>query len=475
MDFIVQVFAVFVMLGILSILIVVHECGHFLVARFFGFQTPVFGIGLPFGPHITLGKKWDTEFRIYAFLLGGFVAIPELGDESQMEAAYGAPAPAATTSKEESAEPISESEIAEDENAPPLADNESGANAFGVPLKPFKKFPIWQRALVAVAGVTFNVIFAYLIMVFMLLTMGDPTYKTTVRAVIPSNPIAQKAGVKANDVLVSIDEAKITTPESAVKYLTARKSTEVTLHLLREEKPVDIKLTTSPKGTVGMVLETGQGPTVYEKVDRSIFETMTVAGTRLYELTEDMCSALGQMAKSVFMNLIGATKKVSGEPNIGPGDVHGVLAVIKIGSDIARQDWSKLFLFTILISMDLAIINLLPWPALDGGHLAFMLFEAVRGRPMGERAQGEIVKWGFVSLLVLMAVIMVNDITALVQGKLDFKKIESEAKKKGEAERKKNLEKILNRKAPVEETSTPAASSVDKKQEEPKVKEPSSE
>ena len=474
MDFIVQVFAVFVMLGILSILIVVHECGHFLVARLFGFQTPVFGIGLPFGPHITLGKKWDTEFRIYAFLLGGFVAIPELGDESQMEAAYGASpaekkaesgdgegeksetvaaAPAAEGELAEAiAERITEKDLAEDENAPPL-EEEAVGNAFGVPLKPFKKFPIWQRALVAVAGVTFNVIFAYLIMVFMLLTMGDPTYKTTVRAVIPSNPIAKKAGVLANDILVSIDNEKITTPESAVKYLTARKSTEVTLHLLRNEEPVDIQLTTSAKGTVGMVLETGSGPTQYEKVDRSIFETLGVAGTRLYELTEGMCSALGQMAKSVFMNVIGATKKVAGEPNIGPGDVHGVLAVIKIGSDIARQDWSKLFLFTILISMDLAIINLLPWPALDGGHLAFMLFEAVRGRPMGERAQGEIVKWGFVSLLVLMAVIMVNDITALVQGKLDFKKIESEAKKKGEAERQKNLEKILNRKAPEEESA----------------------
>src|SRR4029077_11048809 len=103
-------------------------------------------------------------------------------------------------------------------------------------------------------------------------------------------------------------------------------------------------------------------------------------------------------------------------------DLHGVLAVIKMGSDIVKQDWSQIFMFTILISMDLAIINLLPWPALDGGHLAFMAFEAVRGRPMGERAQGEIVKWGFLSLILLMAVIMVNDVTAWYQGKLDIPK-----------------------------------------------------
>ena len=76
-----QAFGIFMMLAILSTLIIVHECGHFLVARFFGFQTPVFGFGLPFGPSWTVGKRWNTEFRIHSCMLGGYVAIPELGDE----------------------------------------------------------------------------------------------------------------------------------------------------------------------------------------------------------------------------------------------------------------------------------------------------------------------------------------------------------------------------------------------------------
>ncbi|HND67561.1 MAG TPA: site-2 protease family protein, partial [Candidatus Obscuribacter sp.] len=130
-----QFLFILLMLGVLSVLIIVHECGHYLVARFFGFQTPVFGIGLPFGPHVVVGQRWGTEFRIYACLLGGFVAIPELGDETNAGAS---------------------------------------SEAFGVDLNPFKKFPIWQRALVAVAGVTFNVIFAYFLMVVMLLALGRP-------------------------------------------------------------------------------------------------------------------------------------------------------------------------------------------------------------------------------------------------------------------------------------------------------------
>jgi len=76
-----------------------------------------------------------------------------------------------------------------------------------------------------------------------------------------------------------------------------------------------------------------------------------------------------------------------------------------------------------------ADFDLVPWPALDGGHLAFMTFEALRGRPMGERAQGEIVKWGFVGLMVLMVVIMANDVTALVTGKLEYKKSKSQDNK----------------------------------------------
>lgn len=374
----VQVFAVFVMLAILSTLIIVHECGHFSVARFFGFQTPVFGFGLPFGPHWVVGKKWGTEFRIHACLLGGYVAIPELGDESA-----------------------------------------ASEDAFGVPLKPFKKFPIWQRALVAFAGVGFNIIFAYLVMLVMFLSLGQQSQPTVVTKLIPADSIAAKAGIKVNDTIVAINDKPVASTDDTVAALSSHRSELVHIQILRDSKPMTIDVTTSDKGKVGMQLE-GKGPATYKKVEGNFFDVARQALVRLYTLTASMMSALGQMVEGLVG---GGGEKASGShPKVSIGDLHGVLAVVKIGADIAQQDWSQLFLFTILISMDLAIINLLPWPALDGGHLAFMTFEAVRGRPMGERAQGEIVKWGFVSLIVLMVVIMVNDVRALVTGQLDYKK-----------------------------------------------------
>jgi regulator of sigma E protease len=363
------------MLAILSVLIIVHECGHFSVARFFGFQTPVFGFGLPFGPHWVVGKKWGTEFRIHACLLGGYVAIPELGDESNQD-------------------------------------------AFGVALQPFRKFPIWQRALVAFAGVGFNILFAYLVTLVMFFALGQPMHTTAVESLVPENPIAAQAGIQKGDELVAIDDCKVTSPDEAVSYLTSHKSTAVKVYVIREQKPVTIAVTTNANGKVGMALVSKS--LTYRKVDGNIFNVAAAAFSQLCKLTWSMIDALGQM----FQGLASGGKATGGHPAVGLQDLHGVLAVVKIGADIAQQDWSQLFLFTIMISMDLAIINLVPWPALDGGHLAFMTFEAIRGRPMGEKAQGEIVKWGFVGLMVLMVVIMANDVTALFTGKLDFKKRE---------------------------------------------------
>jgi len=425
------------MLGILSVLIIVHECGHFLVARFFGFQTPVFGFGLPFGPSITIGKRWNTEFKIHACLLGGYVAIPELGDESN-------------------------------------------ADAFGPPEKPFRKFPIWQRALVAVAGVTFNVIFAYFVCLVMVLSMGDPATRVVAGNCIKENPIAQNAGFKPGDILIAIDGNNVTGQSDTISMIKSHKNLPMTVTIRRPDEAqnkeqsdgdprkvteseylaqenamqlLTLKMTPNEKGAIG--LELMEKYPYFKKIDGSPVEVAGYAAFKLTDLTHSMLDALGQMVQGLIQGVAGGKKASGGAPAVGIGDLHGVLAVVVFGADVAQQDWSKLFLFTIMISMDLAIINLLPWPALDGGHLAFMLFEAIRGKPMHERAQGEIVKWGFISLIVLMVVIMVNDVSALMTGKLSFKAMKDKAK---EVRQQQNEQKdaVQSR----SQTGAPAADSI---------------
>ena len=202
---------------------------------------------------------------------------------------------------------------------------------------------------------------------------------------------------------------------------------------------VDITVTTNANGKVGMAL-VGKGKMTYQKIDASPLDIAWLSVTKLWNLTFSMLDAMGMMFQGIFAGGGGGAPTAGGPapPKMGLDDLHGVLAVVKIGADIAQHDWTQLFMFTIMISMDLAIINLVPWPALDGGHLAFMLFELVRGKPMEEKAQNALVKWGFVSLLVLMAVIMVNDVRALFTGQLDVKvksgKKHSEAKKESQGE-----------------------------------------
>jgi regulator of sigma E protease len=380
--------SVILMLGILSVLIIVHEFGHFSVARFFGFQTPVFGIGLPFGPSWTVGEKWGTQFRIHALLLGGYVAIPELGDESNLS-----------------------------------------QEAYGVPLQPFKKFPIWQRALVAVAGVSMNVVFAYLVMLVMVIMLGVPIDKVYVEELAENIPVARNAGVLAGDRLDAIDSLKVKTTDQVIDYLSKHKATEVTLHILRGEPPelrgtaageakaqvVEIKTKTNADGKLGMMLVRP-----IERISGSPLEIAGRAYSELYDLTEQMLSTLGRLFHQVFFGWM--EHRPAGAPaGAGLSDLHGVIVVIKWGADIAQTDWTKLFTFTALISMDLAIVNLLPIPALDGGHLFFMLLEGIRGKPMEEKVQNELVKWGFITLIALMAIITVNDIRAWVSGELDFK------------------------------------------------------
>jgi membrane-associated protease RseP (regulator of RpoE activity) len=380
-----KAFAIFTMLAILSVLIIVHECGHFLFARFFGFQTPVFGFGLPFGPYVAIGRRWQTEFRIYALVLGGFVAIPELGDESN----------------------VSE-------------------EVFGLKLNPFKKFPIWQRMLVAFAGVFFNIIFAYLVMLVMLYSIGKPIPGAMVVSLPPENPIAAQAGVLPKDELVAINNTPVTSPDDVVSYLGTRKNSPVVLHLMRAGKALDLSMTTNSDGRVGMQLG-GADKTKYEKVEGNPIQMAGTAYNELSSKTGMMMQAMGQLVANLVPHA--QPKGVTAKAQPGWQDFHGVFAVIKIGADMAQQDWRQLYMFTILISMDLAIVNLLPWPALDGGHLAFMTLEAIRRKPMQEQFQGEIVKWGFLSLLALMVVVMVNDVTALVTGKLDLKGPDKETKK----------------------------------------------
>ncbi|MBI1858142.1 MAG: RIP metalloprotease RseP [Candidatus Melainabacteria bacterium] len=375
--------------------IIVHEFGHWIVARKLGFQTPIFGFGLPFGPCIKLGRWKDTEFRFHWFVLGGYVAIPELGDETSEDLKKEVP-----------------------------------------DLKPLQSFPVWQRACVAAAGVTFNIIFAYLMCLIMVATIGPPSTEGKVVITqllntkseassysVSPNQIAEKAGLKVGDAILEINGEQIATPSDVVSIVQANKLKALNLTIERiyveqRKKKIDIlslNITPNAEGKIGVGLGLATGGE-YDKPSRNPLVWCVQAARVLIDWTATMLITLGIM----IMNLFGITPP--GTPKIGADDVHGIIAIVSVFAQAITLDFREVFRWSALISVNLAIINLLPIPALDGGHLLFMFIEKLRGKKLAENIQQKAIQTGFFLLILLMFFVLFNDIKGLMTGKFDFLK-----------------------------------------------------
>jgi membrane-associated protease RseP (regulator of RpoE activity) len=382
-----------IVLAMISVMIIVHEFGHWIVARKLGFQTPVFGFGLPFGPAIKLGNWKDTEFRFHWFVLGGYVAIPELGDESSEEILKEMPH-----------------------------------------MKPLKSFPVWKRACVASAGVAFNILFAYLICFMMVATIGLPSTKgnvvitnlldsssPTVNNSFKPNSIAKDAGLLPGDLILKANHINIKEPAQLVQIVMSSPGKEVLIKVKRnyienekkKSEVLNVKVIPNKDGMIGVGLGLSSNGE-YEKPSRNPFVWTGQAAQVLTEWTMSMLIGLFLM----IMNMVGIVP--SGTPKINADDLHGIVAIVSVFAQAITIDFREIYRWTALISVNLAIINLLPIPALDGGHLLFMAIEKIRGKKLAESIQQKAIQTGFALLIMLMFFVLFNDIKGLISGKFNL-------------------------------------------------------
>ncbi len=449
------------MLLLLSVLIIVHEFGHFIVARMLKIKVEKFGFGLPFGPTLYETKWGDTKICIHSFLLGGYVSFPDDDPDSEL----------------------------------PKDSPERIANR-----------KVWERFLVISAGVTANAIIAYVIVLMVAGFSGNiPANKYNIYVdglQEGKNYASHQIGMAPGDKILSVNGKKI---DSLYKFVGAAKRSKkfngyITYE--RHDEMVNKILELNPalsrgKIPAGMVVKLPKAlPEKPADVPKDIFsnyqeykpqgiylsqkeqelrdkirekEMFTSDGnitvSELAAATGDTVHPINiivqRNGKQVNLSpafpdengMIGIKLKVE-EVNVAvksPGDaivkswdylqrnavymvkglwmiitgqiplsdLHGIVAVTKIGSDIIenRGIWDGLLL-TALISIDLAIVNLLPIPALDGGHLLFLFIEKLRGRPVEERTQEAFARYGFMFLIGLMFLIIFNDVFALITDKL---------------------------------------------------------
>ena len=455
-----------IMIALISLLVLVHEWGHYIAARLFGVRVTKFGFGMPIGPVLFKTKKGDLEILVHACLLGGYVSFPE--DE-------------------------------ETEEGKPLLPPDSKER--------FKNQTPLKQAIIVTAGVIMNVIFAFFLIVLAATIFHKlPTGKSEVfiNEVLKDGYIQKTMPnkLKANDKIVSVNGIDI---DSAYSFIFLVKNSKLYDNKVSKEtinKKLDEFLKLNPKIKKNEIIKEGtriilptktpedklvvnehilKGIEKYKDNEIQLSEDETKLRNELlnrytYVLTRDsfaleIATALADYYKpldiviersgkqieiknvvageegtlgvklstkeiytetktlpQIFVNsakymvnstklmCIGLIQLITGK--IPMNEMHGIIAITKIGSDIIEhQGMLNGLLLTAIISIDLAIINLLPIPALDGGHLMFIIIEKIIGRPLDEKIVENISRFFFALLIALMIFVVFNDIFALITKK----------------------------------------------------------
>lgn len=344
-------------LVVLGILIFFHEFGHFLVARLFGVGVEKFSLG--FGPRLVGWKRGITDYRLSLIPLGGYVKM--VGEEP-------------------------------DEALPPEM----------IPLS-FTHKHVLKRILVVFAGPFFNVVLAMLIFWVIALSSGVLILKPSIGSVKEGSP-AQAAGFRSGDVVTAIDGVTVETWEAMADRISHSDGRRLEIAVERAEGPV--VLTVSPELVRTRNL-------LGEDIKRYVIGIGTAGET--YSRQLDVFQALGESLRQTWgiveLMVMIVAKLVTG--GISIDTVGGPIMIAQMAGDQAKAGIVSLFQFIAVISVNLAVINLLPIPVLDGGHLLFFAIEAVKGRPVNLKVREIAQQVGMVILAMLMILVFYNDITRL--------------------------------------------------------------
>ncbi|MFM8678752.1 MAG: RIP metalloprotease RseP [Alphaproteobacteria bacterium] len=342
---------------VLTILVFVHELGHFWVARRAGVQVEVFSVG--FGPEI-LGwnDRHGTRWKIAWLPLGGYVKMHGDADESS----------------------------ATDHAAVAAMSPEERSTAF-----PHKSLA-WRAAIVA-AGPAANFIFAILVFALLFVVSGRHYIPPVVGSVIEGMP-ADAAGLREGDRIVAIDGSRIDRFEQIQRTV-----------LLNLDRPLDVEYQRGEERR-----RTTLVPRIVEDTDllgnRSRMARLGIrsSGQREVEEIRSPLLAIGYAVEETWSQTTGTLKAV-GQMLVGrrgAEELSGPLGIARVSGEAARAGWGALVALMATLSISLGLINLFPIPVLDGGHLVLYAIEAVRGRPLKPRAQEYGFRVGLVLVLSLM-------------------------------------------------------------------------
>jgi regulator of sigma E protease len=365
---------------VLGILIFVHEFGHFIVAKLFNVKVEKFSLG--FGPKLFGKQIGETEYLLSAFPLGGYVKM--FGEGGVIEgAAVQATEETEKTYDEESSEPLDEAaELTEAEKA-----------------RSFAHKPPLVRIAIVLAGPVFNLVFAWMIFI-LLCMMGVPTVTARIGEVIKDKPAA-RAGMLKDDIVTAINGKKIVRWDEIAGMIAAGKGQPVNLSVKRNGQDLQFTITPEPRVSKNLFGESVNG---YAIGIAAAGEIATETSGPLQAIVKGSA----QTWKIIDLTVLSLVKMIQ---RVVPMDsVGGPIMIAKMAGETAQMGASSFLAFMALLSINLGILNLLPVPVLDGGHLFFFFCELIIGRPVNQKVREYAQQIGLFLLLSLMVLAFYNDI-----------------------------------------------------------------
>ncbi len=352
-------------LVVLTVLVFVHELGHYLVARMNGVRIEVFSIG--FGPEL-FGwyDRAGTRWKCSAIPLGGYVKM--FGDADPMSMP-GEGLPAMTAAEREVS---------------------------------FHHKRLTQRTAVVAAGPIANFVFALVVLSVLFATVGQPFTPADVGRVQPGSA-AEAAGIKAGDVIARIDGETIARFEDVQRLVRLNTGTAMTMVLHRDGADVTIAVT--PRVTMLTDRFGNEHKLGLLGIERSgVNYVRRDPATAVWQATKETSGLVSGTLEAVWQIVIGVRNT---------DELGGPVRIAQMSGEVWQGGVVALLWFMAVLSVNLGLINLFPIPVLDGGHLLFYAAEAIRGRPLGHRAQEYGFRVGLALVLTLMVFATWNDLVHL--------------------------------------------------------------
>lgn len=383
MIFLMTILKILAALFIFGIIIMVHEWGHFLVAKWMKVRVNEFAIGM--GPKLISWGKGETQYSLRLFPIGGFCAMEGEDD--------GAPTPAAMGGN---------ADRSEEEHAGDSV-GESGS---------FAEKPVWRRVLIVVAGATMNLVLGFLVLLCTFAFCqkkadnGKVYFNSTTIAELPETSPAYETGLRVGDTVLRVNGKCIATDMDLSMLMQSDEDGVLSMVVRRDGEKLTLPAVQFRLATDE---ETGTRYLIYDfkvqGVERNVWTTVKQAGKMEYSMTVMVWRSLGDLLSGRY----------------GLNDLSGPVGTVDYIGDAVSQavsldGWRTLLTMIALITINVGVFNLLPLPALDGGRLLFLIIEGVTRKRIPAKYEGIVHFIGLLLLFALMIVVTFSDIRKLITG-----------------------------------------------------------